>query len=69
MTMNNILASIDAEISTLQRARAVLSGAKTTKTPKTTAAKPKAKRKMSAAGRKAIADAQRKRWTEKKKKA
>lgn len=65
MMMNDILATIDAEIKTLQQARAVLSGAKTTKVSKT----PKAKRKMSAAGRKAIAEAQKKRWAEKKKAA
>ena len=63
MTINGILAQIDVEIAILQRARALLSGAKTTKPSKA----PKAKRKMSAAGRKAIAEAQKKRWAEKKK--
>jgi hypothetical protein len=69
MTINNILASIDSEIASLQRARALLVG-KAVKVSKRKATKPtKVKRTMSAAGRKAIADAQRKRWAEKKKAA
>jgi hypothetical protein len=58
VNFNDIIASVDAEIETLQRARAVLSGTKTTSP--TAALKPK--RKMSAAGRKAIAEGQKKRW-------
>ena len=61
--MDNILASIDAEIAQLKQARALLSvdGTKAT----ATSAAPK-KRKMSAAARKRIADAQRKRWAKQK---
>jgi hypothetical protein len=63
MTMDNILASIDAEIAQLTRARALLSGDGTKKTATPTASK---KRKMSAAARKRIGDAQRKRWAKEK---
>jgi hypothetical protein len=68
MTVNDILSSIDAEIASLQRARALLSGkttkpAKAAKVPKPA---PKKRRKMSAEGRKRIADAQRKRWAAQK---
>ncbi len=63
MTIETILASIDAEIAQLKQARALLSG-DGTKTAATPAA-PK-KRKMSAASRKKIADAQRKRWAKQK---
>jgi hypothetical protein len=63
MTIDKIIASIDSEIAQLTKARALLSGdgankAATPKTPK--------KRKMSAAARKRIGDAQRKRWAEQK---
>jgi hypothetical protein len=62
MTIENILASIDSEIAQLTRARTLLSGSsKKTATP----AAPK-KRKMSAAARKRIGDAQRKRWAKQK---
>jgi hypothetical protein len=63
MTLENILASIDSEIAQLKQARALLSsdGTKKTATPAT----PK-KRKMSAAARKRIGDAQRKRWAKQK---
>ena len=63
MTIDKILASIDAEIAKLKKARALLSndGTKTAATP----AAPK-KRKMSAAARKRIGDAQRKRWAKRK---
>ena len=63
MTLENILTSIDSEIAQLKRARALLSGDVTKKTA--TPAAPK-KRKMSAAARKRIGDAQRKRWALKK---
>jgi hypothetical protein len=64
MTLHKILASIDDEIARLKQVRALLSsyGAKKTSTPVV----PK-KRKMSAAARKRIGDAQRKRWAAKKK--
>jgi hypothetical protein len=66
MTIDTILASIDSEIAQLKHARAQLSG-DGTKNPATVAA-PK-KRKMSAAARKRIGDAQRKRWAAQKKAA
>ena len=65
----NVLSQIDDQIAKLQQARALLTGS--TATParrgrpagsKNTTAAPKKRRKMSAAGRKAIAEAQRKRW-------
>ncbi len=64
MTIDNILASIDSEIAQLKQARALLStnGIKNT----TTAAPVRKKRKMSAAARKRIGDAQRKRWAKQK---
>jgi hypothetical protein len=62
MSVETILASIDQEIAQLQRARSLLSGL-STKTKKTPKAVPRKKRrKMSAEGRKRIADAQKKRW-------
>jgi hypothetical protein len=63
MTIDKILASIDSEIAQLKHARALLSG-DGTKKPATPAA-PK-KRKMSAAARKRIGDAQRRRWAKQK---
>ena len=63
MTIDNILASIDAEIAQLKQARALLAGDGTTKAATLAATK---KRKMSAASRKKIADAQRKRWAKQK---
>lgn len=63
MTIDNILASIDSEIAQLKQARTLLSGNGT----KMTAAAPSPKkRKMSAAARKRIGDAQRKRWARQK---
>jgi hypothetical protein len=63
MTIETILAEIDAEIAQLKQARALLSGdgAKKSATPVV-----RKKRKMSAAGRKRIGDAQRKRWAKQK---
>jgi hypothetical protein len=67
MAIDNILAQIDSEIARLQQARKLLSsietgsptaGRKATKA----AAKPAKKRKISAEGRRRIAEAQRKRW-------
>jgi hypothetical protein len=78
--VEEILAGIDQEIARLQHARTLLAGdqprrgrprgstskkaAKAVKTAKPTARK---KRKLSAEGRKRIADAMRKRWAERKK--
>jgi hypothetical protein len=64
MTIDKILASIDSEIAQLKHARVLLSGRETKKAAAAPAA-PK-KRKMSAAGRKRIAAAQRKRWAKQK---
>jgi len=61
--IDNILASIDAEIAQLKQARALLSGGGAKKAA--TSAAPK-KHKMSAAARKRIGDAQRKRWAKQK---
>jgi len=63
MTMESILASIDSEIAQLKQARALLSGdgARKIATPIV-----RKRRKMSAEGRKRIADAQRKRWAKQK---
>jgi hypothetical protein len=63
MTLDNIVSSIDAEIARLKQVRALLSSDGTKKTD--ISAKPK-KRKMSAAARKRIGDAQRKRWAKQK---
>jgi hypothetical protein len=63
MTLESILASIDSEIAQLKQARALLSGDGTNKTA--TPPTPK-KRKMSAAARKRIGDAQRRRWAKQK---
>jgi hypothetical protein len=59
MTIDGILASIDTEIAQLKQARALLSSDGTKKTAAPAAPK---KHKMSAAARKRIGDAQRKRW-------
>ena len=58
MDTRSILATIDAEISRLQQARALLAGLGETKPNKVF----KKRRSLSAKARKAIADAQRKRW-------
>jgi hypothetical protein len=63
MTLENILASIDADIAQLKQARALLSEDGIKRTDSSAAPK---KRKMSAAGRKRIGDAQRKRWAKQK---
>lgn len=63
MTIDNILASIDSEIAQLQQARALLSSDGTKKSAKPVVRK---KHKMSAAARKRIGDAQRKRWAKQK---
>ena len=64
MTIDKILASIDSEIAQLKQVRALLSGDGTKKTA--TPAAPKKRSKMSAAARKRIGDAQRKRWAKQK---
>jgi hypothetical protein len=63
MSIKSILNSIDAEISRLKQARALLSsdGTKKTTTPAT-----QKMHRMSAAARKRIGDAQRKRWAKQK---
>jgi len=69
MAIENILVQIDSEIARLQQARTLLAnlGSTTTRAgraAKKTAvkAKPARKRRISAEGRKRIAEAQRKRW-------
>jgi hypothetical protein len=64
MTLVDILSSIDSEIARLTHARALLSGLSTTND--TAAPLPK-RRKLSAAARKRIGEAQRKRWAKQKK--
>jgi len=66
MNTNDILSTIDEEISRLQAARALLNGK-----PYTAAMSvaPKKRRKLSAAARKKIGDAQRKRWAAQKAKS
>jgi hypothetical protein len=63
---DDILKALDAEIARLRRARAVLAGSSTPavrkKTTAATVTHQKPRRKLSAKARKAIADAQRKRW-------
>jgi hypothetical protein len=64
MTIDNILASIDSEIAQLKQARALLSGDGTKKL--TSAAPVRKRRRLNAASRKKIADAQKKRWARQK---
>jgi hypothetical protein len=63
MTLAGILSSIDSEIARLTQARALLSGLST----RDTAAPLRKPRQLSAAARKKIAEAQRKRWAKLKK--
>jgi hypothetical protein len=76
--VSRIIAEIDAQISKLQQARALLAGTATSagrggpgrpKGSKNAAATPAAprKRKLSPEGRKRIADAMKKRWAERRK--
>ena len=80
MEVNRIIAEIDAQISKLQQARALLAGTTTTaaragrgrpKGSKRTASAASTttprKRKLSPEGRKRIADAMKKRWAERRK--
>ena len=85
MDVSKIVAEIDAKISSLQQARAVLLGLDesavaskprrgrpkgSTHTSKTAAAKPaKRKRNLSPEGRKRIAEAMKRRWAERRKEA
>jgi hypothetical protein len=64
MTIDKIVASIDSEIAQLKQARALLSSDGTKKTP--SASPVRKKHKMSAAARKRIGDAQRRRWAKQK---
>ena len=66
MDTKTIIAEIDAELSRLQSARAILAGTTTTNIVKPTTRK---RRKLSAKARKAIADAQRARWAKVRAKA
>ena len=79
MEVSRIIAEIDAQISKLQQARALLAGTTTTvaranrgrpkgskNTAQTATSKPR-KRKLSPEGRKRIADAMKKRWAERRK--
>ena len=80
MEVNRIIAEIDAQISKLQQARALLA-ATTTSASRTGRGRPKGskngaaaasttaprKRKLSPEGRKRIADAMKKRWAERRK--
>jgi hypothetical protein len=75
MATDSILAQIDSEIARLQQARKLLADLGITtksagrKAVKTATAKPAKKRKISAEGRKRIAEAQRKRWAAERAKA
>ena len=77
MEVNRIIAEIDAQISKLQQARALLAGT-TVPATRTGRGRPKGsknasaattprKRKLSPEGRKRIADAMKKRWAERRK--
>ncbi|HEX4019658.1 MAG TPA: hypothetical protein VHX63_00805 [Acidobacteriaceae bacterium] len=73
MQVNRIIQEIDAEISRLQQARALLLGGNATVSKKKSVGRPAGtkvagkKRRLSAEGRKRIADAMRKRWAERRK--
>jgi hypothetical protein len=71
MNTQDILSTLDAEIARLQSARSLLTGTASGKRrgrPRGSSTSPAApqKRTMSAAGRKRIAEAQRKRWAKQK---
>ncbi len=67
MNINNILSTIDSELSLLKQARALLAGIDGSKSSSPQPVK--TKRTLSAAARKKIAAAQRKRWAAVKKAA
>ena len=86
MALTEVIAQIDAEITKLQQARALLSGAQATekkpgrgrpkgsknataKSAASASASTKSKRRLTPEGRKAIADAMKRRWAEKRKQA
>jgi hypothetical protein len=71
MSLNDVLSTIDAEISHLQQVRALLTGSGASKRGGESVSTSSVKRKgaMSPEGRKRIADAQRKRWAAQKKAA
>lgn len=73
MSLENLLATLDAEIFRLQQVRELLAGTSARKDRSTKRAKAaseaRPKRVMSAAARKRIAEAQRKRWAAQKKAA
>jgi hypothetical protein len=71
MSVNEILASIDAEISTLQRARALLIGTEPNGPQGKASSKKtlKKKRTLSPEAKARIAEGQRKRWAAQKKAA
>jgi hypothetical protein len=71
MNTHEIVATLDAEIARLQQVRVLLAGSSASKrrgrpTASTIPFKPIEKRTISAAGRKRIAEAQRKRWAAQK---
>ncbi|MBS1823208.1 MAG: hypothetical protein JST61_14750 [Acidobacteria bacterium] len=72
MEVNRIIAEIDAQISKLQQARALLSDSSSPVRsgpgrPKGSTNSTKRKRNLSPEGRKRIADAMKKRWAERRK--
>jgi hypothetical protein len=71
MSMNDLLSTIDSEISTLEQARALLTDSGTGRRGKKSVSKRsvKMKGKLSAEGRRHIVEAQLKRWAAQKKAA
>jgi hypothetical protein len=69
MSTTEILSLIDAEISRLEQARAILATIAKSQYTSNTALKTRKKRTMSLEGRARVADAQRKRWAKLKKAA
>ena len=74
MSIETILAEIDAEIARLTQVRSLLAGSRTvhssgTRTKTSPASKSRRRRVLSADARKRIADAQRKRWAAQKAKS
>ncbi len=84
MGLTVVITQIDAEIAKLQRARLLLSGAEapkngrgrpkgsknsTTRVAAAVPVAPKSKHRLSPAGRKAIAEAMKRRWAEQRKQA
>jgi hypothetical protein len=68
MSIHDIISTIDAELVSLQQARALIAGIGSSAPLGKKGGRPKkAKGGLSAAGRARIAEAQRRRWAEKKK--